>query len=100
MKKSELRQIIREEIQKLNEAAKVSVEADNGKLIFVDVGERAKHIVSQMKNDKKPMSKAWDYIDSGNRFFRVSPKNPKAIGRVTLNQLIYDFIKKNKLTSK
>lgn len=73
---------------------KIKLEVDNGQIILKDPEAEALHIIQIMKRDNVNMRSAWKYIDSSNRYYRISPNNKEAMGRAGYNQLIFDIIKK------
>jgi len=85
------------------EGKKVKVETDGGKVIEIDIERAAEDVVQVMIDDGitrlKP-KEGWEYIDSDNKFYRLSTDKPNVIGRAELNQMIWDTISKKRLFKK
>jgi|SaaInlStandDraft_4_1057021.scaffolds.fasta_scaffold129733_2 hypothetical protein len=85
MKKSELRQIIREEIQALNESQPINIDIwfnspKEEKFIIFNVNEFGGKVVKGKKDDKNQISTIWDKGDDY-KFSKVMTKHKLKIYR-------------------
>jgi len=72
----------------------ITVETEEGVLLEVDLVQDAKYIIETLEKDGRfrVSGTVQDYVDSHNRYIRLCPESPKAVGRVDYNQCLFDLI--------